>query len=162
MEVMGESVCIHLVCGYVSICLISYLTMFIILVLDLLSMDDSPVNKTSPSNNKPVRRFSSRGSNGGASSFDAKLTDKLPGWLATCLSTASPQKGILFENEVMRVSTVVEYRGHQGRMAVFVLNKSKSPIEGLLVQCVSNEAASGLEVPTMLRTCTHLCLWLSE
>lgn len=88
---------------------------------------------------------SSAGSEG--RSYDPSLTRDISGWLATSLTALSPQKGMLFDNEIMRISTAVDFRGHQGMMAVFVLNKTKSTIEGLEILC-KDEAVygNGLEV----------------
>jgi AP-2 complex subunit alpha len=85
--------------------------------VDLLSMDDPVANSSFPGSGAAV---------GLSADEEAKISK-----LFTRATIAGPAKTILFENDIVSIDCIAEYRGAQGRLTLNVYNKSDHDVTGV-------------------------------
>jgi hypothetical protein len=67
--------------------------------------------------------------------ISASEADSVKSWLRTALVASSGTKALLYENDFVQISSITDYRAHQGRVAIVLYNISDKPFNDVSIRC---------------------------
>ena len=83
--------------------------------------------------------------------IDESVVPKMRRWFSNCLASS---KSLLYEDDVLQIGVQHQYKGHQGRVMLFVGNKAKHSLDDFSMEVPGD--ASGINVNTIGDTVSQI------